>query len=239
MQKLFLLLAMQSITALLYAQNTKTVTANNLPKSLYLKNNSLYVQSGYKIVQSTDKKIITIIRENAKSRDNSPESTPSIKCKCADETNCGVTFTSNKIECFGPTCCYLYFAKSTSILANNSSSADNSDIKWQRVLNTPIPSVTASPGKIDITEQINNKKVRNGTVLVYESGGKYKIYTTYKNGQLTEWYGMGEDGKKIKSARLGITPTTCEDCVIMPTGQMFCKKCVVTPGIVLPVKSAD
>jgi hypothetical protein len=92
---------------------------------------------------------------------------------------------------------------------------------------------------IDITEQIKNTKVRNGTVVVYETKDKYKIYATYKNGKLTEWYGMGEDGRKVKSTQLGITPTTCEDCLVHPNGGMYCKKCTTTPGVVLPAKSTN
>jgi hypothetical protein len=239
MKKTLVALAMLTVTALLHAQNSKTDskdTTSNLPKGTYLKEGSLYIQTGYTVLFATDKKTITIVPDNAKGRDNSPGSTSTLKCKCEDETNCGITFTNRKIECFGPECCYLYNAKSVNDLQNN---PGGTDIKWQRILNTSPPSFTSPSDKIDITVQFTTKKVRNGTVLVYESGDKYKIYASYKNRQLTEWYAMGEDGKKIKSTRLGITPTTCEDCVMMPTGQMFCKKCVVTPGIVLPVKSAD
>ena len=89
---------------------------------------------------------------------------------------------------------------------------------------------------IDLTEFFNKKKAVNGTVVIYETESKYKIYATYSKGRLIEWYGMGEDGKKIKPSQLGVTPTTCEDCVVHPDGFMFCKKCTTTPGVILPAK---
>lgn len=231
-----------SIKVLLYAQNSnpKDIDSSiNLPKGTYLKDGNLYVKNGYKIVQSPDKKTITIVQENAKGRDSSPESTPTIKCKCNDDTNCGVLFSSNKIECFGPGCCYLYFSKSTKNLQNTSSDSIDNSIKWERIITKPNHAAADSVTKIDITEIIKNKKVRNGTVLVYENDNNYKIYTTYKNGRLTEWYAIGEDGRKIKSSSLGITPINCEDCIVLPNGTMVCKKCTNSPGITLPAKSVN
>lgn len=229
---------MLTTTAILYAQKTKSDyldTAINLPKGTYLKEGSLYVRDGYKILQSTDKKTITIVPENAKSLDNTPESTPNIKCKCDDGKDCGITFTNRKIECFSAEeCCKLYMSKSSGILATTSG-----DIKWEQVRSKPSTTLSTNTDKIDITEQFNNKKIRNGTVLVYGSEGKYKIYATYKKGKLVEWYGMGEDGKKIKSSPLGITPTSCEDCLVAPNGTMYCKKCTTTPAVILPAKSAN
>jgi len=92
---------------------------------------------------------------------------------------------------------------------------------------------------IDLTEHFNNRKVKNGTVLIYQGEKKMKVYATYKSGKLIEWYAMGEDGKKIKSSQVALTSTTCEDCVILPNGTTICKKCTITPGVVLPVKRAD
>lgn len=237
MQKILSLIAMLSITALLNAQNTNnTDTTNNLPKGTYLKEGSLYVQDGYKIIQSADKKIITIIKQTAKKSNDSPEISSSLKCKCADDTNCGITFTNRKIECFGPECCFLYSTESKTLFANNPSGANSADIKWRQIPKTTPPPVTTSSDRIDISDQINKKKITNGTVVVYEANGKYKIYATYKKGKLTEWYGMGEGGKKIKSSPVALTPTTCEDCMILPGGVTVCKKCTVTPGVVLPAK---
>ena len=89
---------------------------------------------------------------------------------------------------------------------------------------------------IDITALFNEKKVSNGTVLIYESEGKYKVYAVFKKGKLLEWYGADENGAKIKPAPSGITPTTCEDCVVLPNGTMLCKKCTNTPNVNIPVK---
>lgn len=92
---------------------------------------------------------------------------------------------------------------------------------------------------VDVTGYINSKKIANGKILVYENDDQYKIFAVYKKGQLTEWYAMGEDGKKIMSSPVALTPTTCEDCIITPGGVTFCKKCTVTPGVILPAKSLN
>lgn len=91
---------------------------------------------------------------------------------------------------------------------------------------------------IDITNLFTEKKVANGTVLIYESENHHKIYASYKKGKLVEWYGMGADGTKIKSSQRGITPVSCEDCIVLPNGVMTCKKCTSTPGVTVPIKKA-
>jgi hypothetical protein len=92
---------------------------------------------------------------------------------------------------------------------------------------------------IDITNLLNERKVQNGTAVIYESEGKYKVYAVYKKGKLVEWYGTDKVGTKIQPSQLGITPTSCEDCVVTPDGTMFCKKCTKTLSVNMPIKKAE
>lgn len=91
----------------------------------------------------------------------------------------------------------------------------------------------------DITNHFKTKKVTNGTIVIYEAEDKIKVYATYKNGKLIEWYALGDDGKKINPIQRGLTPTSCEDCVLLPSGVTFCKKCTNTQIATMPSKKAD
>jgi hypothetical protein len=92
---------------------------------------------------------------------------------------------------------------------------------------------------VDITNLLSERKVQNGKVVIYESEGKYKVYAVYKKGKLVEWYGTDEAGAKIKPSQLGITPTSCEDCIVLPSGMMVCKKCTTSTGVNMPIKKAE
>ncbi len=106
-------------------------------------------------------------------------------------------------------------------------------------METKEDSIKTEPEKTDLTPYFNRQKNVNGTVLIYELKGGYKIYATYKNSRLTTWYSIGPDGKKIKPSASGITPVSCEDCLLLPDGRTVCKRCTTTPLGTPPVKMAS
>ncbi len=242
MKKLKLALFFMSSAFLVQAQKIESHTLDTLPVGVNMVKGSVYIEEGYKAILSTDKKIITVIPDqNAKKAGgNTPGAYPNFKCTCSDGKDCGVTMTNRKIECFASDeCCRLEISKSTQILATMQNATNAPDIKWIPVTNIIPEKASANSQRIDITAKLDSLKVKNGIVLVHEEKGKYKIFASFKNNKLIEWYAIDNKGKKTVSSPVALSPTTCEDCVIMPGGVTVCKKCNVTPGVTLPAKVAN
>jgi hypothetical protein len=225
--------------------NEDSNTTSKLPKGTKFENGKVVVTSGYKAVQSSDKTMVLLLANDGLGVRGG------FRCDCdgGSSGTCNLSIINNKIVCGGDACCELVVTiyDEEKYIAMEAVEKAPEKLKWKKLV-FPIEDKQVkfqnnkdSSGKssVDITEYIKNKKVANGTVVVYETEDKYKIYAIYKKGKLTEWYAMGDDGKKIQSSQLGITPTTCEDCILLPTGQTYCKKCTTTPGVSLPAKRAD
>lgn len=80
----------------------KNDTTSKLPKGTKFVNGKVTIQRGYKVVYSSDKKILAILS------DSGPGINGSFRCFCPDgEGTCSIQVLYDKIACSGDDCCEL------------------------------------------------------------------------------------------------------------------------------------
>jgi hypothetical protein len=73
----------------------------------------------------------------------------------------------------------------------------------------------------DVTAQMKRTKTANGNVLLREEAGKFKLYVSYKNSSVAEFYAIDGKGNKIP-ATYTAKDTKCVACITVEGGLNYC-----------------
>jgi hypothetical protein len=82
---------------------------------------------------------------------------------------------------------------------------------------------TSAQTVISIGKSIDSAKTANGTVLIYTAKAKHKLYGTYKDNALVDWYAVDMNGNRL-STSTSKSVTVCQVCVTQ-NGIKICYNC--------------
>lgn len=106
-------------------------TTNKLPQGTKLENGKIVVTSGYKAVQSSDKKIVFIIS------DNGPGIRGGFRCDCDGRGTgaCNTSLINDKIVCGGDDCCEMVVTINDSVgLTMQAAEKAPEKLTWKKVV---------------------------------------------------------------------------------------------------------
>src|SRR5580765_7669460 len=81
--------------------------------------------------------------------------------------------------------------------------------------NNPIkPIPTINRPTVNISQNVEKNKIPNGSALIYTEPGNFKLYATYANSKVTEYYAIDGNGKRIPATYTAESRVKCIVCIL-------------------------
>ena len=72
---------------------------------------------------------------------------------------------------------------------------------------------------VNINKQLDSLRKPNGSVLIHTEKGQHKLYATFTNNKISEYYAITQSGKRL-NATYNTSETTCKVCISNPSGSI-------------------
>ncbi len=88
----------------------------------------------------------------------------------------------------------------------------------KQVIQTP----TTTKPVINLSQSVEKNKTPNGSALVYNERGKFKVYASFSNSKITGYYAIDGNGKRTDATYVAASSVYCEVCISGDAGQKVC-----------------
>ncbi len=83
------------------------------------------------------------------------------------------------------------------------------------------PTTTTKP-LINLSQFVEKNRTPNGSALIYNETGKFKVYASFSNSKVTGYYAIDGNGKRTDATYVAASAVFCQVCISGDAGQKVC-----------------